>query len=150
MQSDYSEARAQALSYILLTVVLILGGYALWSHWSIANLPTEDASQLGAVVRSAPAILAVLTVPLMLWAISSGKLQLWYVVRKHWLVFALTAVGVCAIMGSAFWLLLEGTYQWGAQDNVLAAILMVTLTVLCIGFAGYAVAAWFNGRAGSR
>lgn len=150
MQSNYSEARALALSYILLVVVLILGGYALWSHWSIASLPAEDASQLGAVVRSAPALLAVLIVPLMLWAIGSGNLQPWHVIRKHWLVFSLVAAGVCAIVGSAFWLLLEGAYQWGAQDSVVAAIMLVPVTVLCIGLAGCAVAARLDGRAGSR
>ena len=150
MQSNYSEARAEALSYILLALVMILGSYALWSHWSIASLPAEDASQLGAVVRSAPALLAVLIVPLMLWAIGSGNLQLWSVFRKHWLVFSLAAAGVCAIVGSAFWLLLEDAYQWGAQDSVVAAILLVPVTMLCIGFAGCAVAARFDGRAGSR
>lgn len=150
MQSNYSEARALALCYILLAVVLMLVVYALWSHWSIASLPVEDASQLGAVVRSAPALLAVLAVPLMLWAIGSGNLQLWGVIRKHWLVFSLAAAGVLIIAGSAFWLLLEGSYRWGAQDNVLAAILVVPVTVLCIGLAGCAVAARFDGRAGSR
>ena len=150
MQSNYSEARAEALSYILLALVMILGSYALWSHWSIASLPAEDASQLGAVVRSAPALLAVLIVPLMLWAIGSGNLQLWSVFRKHWLVFSLAAAGVCAIVGSVFWLLLEDAYQWGAQDSVVAAILLVPVTMLCIGFAGCAVAARFDGSAGSR
>ena len=124
--------------------------YALWSHWSITSLSAEDASQLGAVVRGAPALLAVLIVPLMLWAIGSGNLRLWSVIRKHWLVFSLAAAGVCAILGSAFWLLLEGAYQWGAQDSVVAAILLVPVTVLCIGLAGCAVAARLDGRAGSR
>jgi drug/metabolite transporter (DMT)-like permease len=124
--------------------------HALWSHWSIASLQAEEARQLGLAVRSAPALRALIAVPLLLWAIHCSNRQLLRTIRKHWLVFSLAAAGVCAIVGSAFWLLLEDAYQWGAQDSVVAAILLVPVTMLCIGFAGCAVAARFDGRAGSR
>ena len=150
MQPNYSEARAYALSYILLAVVLILSSYALWSHWSIASLQVEEASQLGLAVRSAPALLALIAVPLPLWAIHCSNRQLLRVIRQRWLIFSLVAAGVCGIFGSALWLLREGTYQWGAQDGVVATILLVPLAVLSVGAVGYGIAVIFDIRAVSR
>ena len=150
MQPNYSEARAHALSYILLAVVSILSSYALWSHWSMASLQAEEARQLGLAVRSAPALLALIAVPLLLWAIHCSNRQLLRVMRKHWLIFSLVAAGVCGIFGSALWLLREGTYQWGAQDAVVATIMLVPLVVLSVGAVGYGIAVRLDDRAGSR
>ncbi len=150
MQPNYSEAIAHAITYILLVVVLILSGYALWSHWSIASLQAEEASQLGFAVRSAPALLALIAVPLLLWAIHCSNRQLPRVIRKRWLIFSLVAVCVCAILGSGMWLLLAGTYQWGAQDGTVAAIVLVPVVVLGIGAVGYGIAAMLDKSAASR
>ena len=150
MQSDYSEARAHALSYILLAVVLILSSYAVWSYWSVASLQPEEARHLGMAVRSAPALLALIAVPMLLWAIHCSTRQLLTAIRRHWLIFSLVASGICGIFGSAFWLLLQDSYQWGVQDSVVAAILLVPMTMLCLGVAGCIVAARVDGRARSR
>ncbi len=150
MQPLYAEARALALSYLLLACVLLLGGYAFWSHWYIATLPGE-AGQLGAAVRGAPASLTALTVPLLLWAIaSSGKGTLKSMIHQHRLLYALVAGVVCAITISAAWLLLDAPYQWGAQDRVVVTIMLVPLTLLGIGVAGYAIAARIDSRTGLR
>jgi hypothetical protein len=149
MQRQYAEAKAEALSYILLAMVVMLVSYAFWSHWTIANLPMEETRQLGALVRAAPALIAALVVPLMLWAIVCGKLRLADVMRRHWMIFSLAAVGVCAIVASASLLLLDDGYQWGAQDSVIATVLLIPVAVICIGLVGYAVTVRFSGKVGS-
>lgn len=150
MHKHYAEAKAEALSYILLAVVVMLVCYAFWSHWSIANLPIEDIRQRGALVRAAPALTAALVVPLMLWAIACGRLRLTDVMRRHWMLYSLAAVGACAIAASASWLLLDDGYQWGAQDRVMATIMLVPVAVICTGLAGYAVTVRLASKAGSR
>lgn len=149
MHRYYEEAKAAALSYILLAMVAMLVCYALWSHWTIANLPMEETRQLGALVRAAPALIAALVVPLMLWAIVCGKLRLADVMRRHWMIFSHAAVGVCAIVASASWLLLDDGYQWGAQDRVIATVLLIPVAVICIGLVGYAVTVRSSGKVGS-
>lgn len=149
MQEHYAEAKAKAITYVLLAVVLILSSYALWSHWTIASLQTEEASQLGLAVRGAPALLVLIAVPLLLWAIHCSNRQLRRVIRQHWRIFSLIAACVCAIVGSALWLLWNGTYQWGVQDTVVAKILLIPLAVLSFSAVGYGLAAKFDGRAGS-
>lgn len=149
MQRQYAEAKAEALSYILLAMVVMLVCYAFWSHWTIATLPMEETRQLGALVRAAPALIAALVVPLMLWAIVCDQLRLVDVVRRHWMIFSLTAVGVCAIVASASWLLLDDGYQWGAQDRVIATVLLIPVAVICTGLVGYAVTVGSSGKVGS-
>ncbi len=150
MHKRYAEAKAEALSYILLAVVVMLVCYAFWSHWSITNLPIEGIHQRGALVRAAPALLAALIVPLILWAIACGRLRLTDVMRRHWMIFSLAAAGVCAIVASASWLLLDDGYQWGAQDRVMATVLLVPVAVICTGLVGYALTVRSAGKAGSR
>jgi len=98
--------------------VAALGCYALWSHWHIVTLPAEEARQLGVIVRGAPALLAVLIVPLMLSAVANGNLLLFGSIRKHWLIFSLAAAGMSLIVCSASWLLFEGAYQRAAQGRI--------------------------------
>lgn len=141
MHDSFQEAKAEALSYILLAVVLILACYALWSHWSIASLSVEEAVMMGEVVRGAPALLALIFVPLMLWAIHCSSRQLLRVVCKHRLIFSLVVAGMCGIFGSALWLLVCGNYQWGPQDSVLAKILLVPVFVFALGVAAFGIAA---------
>jgi len=140
MHDNFAEAKAEALSYILLAVVLILACFALWSHWSIASLSVEEAVMLGGLVRGAPALLALITVPLLLWAIHCSSRQLLRVVCKHRLIFSLVVTGMCGIFGSALWLLVYGNYQWGAQDRVLAKILLVPAFVFVLGAAACGIA----------
>ena len=105
------------------------------------------AGQLGAAVRGAPALLTALAVPLLLWAIaSSGEGTLKSMILQHRMLYALVAGVVCAITISAVWLLLDVPYQWGAQDWVVAAIMLVPLTLLGIGVAGYSIAAKIDSR----
>ena len=149
MHQCYAHARAEALSYILLAVVLLLACYALWSHWYIASLPLDEMHQHGILARGAPALIAALVIPLMLWAIGCGGLGLKNVMRKHWITFALTAVGVSAILASTLQLLLAPGYQWGAQDGFIATVLIVPVVVLGAGIIGCAITAGLARSAGS-
>ncbi|MBA4290256.1 MAG: hypothetical protein C0439_14905 [Pseudomonas sp.] len=69
MHDSLAEAKAEALSYILQAVVLILVCFTLWAHWSIASLSVEEAVMLGGLVIGALALLALIAVPLLLAAI---------------------------------------------------------------------------------
>lgn len=140
MHDNFAEAKAEALSYILLVVVLILVCYAFWSHQSIASLPVEEAAMLGVVVRGAPALLALIAVPLLLWAIHCSSRPLIKFACKHRFMFSLVIAGVCCIFGSATWLLVGGNYESGIQDSVVAKILLVPLLVLVFGAIGCGIA----------
>lgn len=150
MHDSFAEAKAEALSYVLLAVVLILACFALWSHWSIASLSVEEAVMLGGLVRGAPALLALIAVPLLLWAIHCSSRQLLRVMRKHRLIFSLVVAGMCGIFGSALWLLVCGNYQWGTQDSVLVKILLVPVFVFGLGAVACGIATLVDKSAAKR
>jgi len=150
MQSELSKLKALATSYILLVLMVMLSGHALWTAWYLAGLSSEESSQNGLLVRSAPALLMLIIVPPMLWIIRRFAGQLQMIVRQRWEIFTLIALCALGIVASTVSLLLAEPYELGAVDRAVGGVLLVPLTILVFAGLGCGVAIMLDKRAASR
>lgn len=150
MQSEISEIKALAITYILLFLLLMLGIYALWIRWYLTSLPMEHSSQHGAVVRGAPALLTMMVVPPMLLVIRRIVGPLLTFIRRQWKVFSLLMLFVFVSLASTVSLLLAAHYEFGAADRAVGAVLLVPLTILVFAGLGCSVAIMLDEKAASR
>lgn len=150
MRSKTSEIKALATTYILLFLLLMLNGYALWTHWYLASLPLEESRQHGIFVRGAPALLMLMVVPPMLVIIANFAGQLRTLVRQHWKISSLITLGALAILANSISLLLAEPHQLGAADRVVGAILLIPLTMLVVVSVGFRMIVMLDKRTTSR
>jgi len=150
MRSEIAKLKALATSYMLLVLMVMLSGHALWTAWYLAGLSPEESSQNGFLVRSAPALLMLIIVPPMLWIIRLFAGQLRMIVRQQWEVFTLIALCALGIVASTASLLLAAPYELGAVDRAVGGVLLVPLTILVFAGLGCSVAIMIDKKAASR
>jgi len=149
MQSEIAKLKALATGYMLLVLMVMLSGHALWTAWYLAGLSPEESSQNGLLVRSTPALLMLIIVPPMLWIIRFFAGQLRMIIRQQREIFTLIALCALGIVASTVSLLLAEPYELGGADRAVGGLLLVSLTILVFADLGCSVAIMLDKKAAS-
>lgn len=147
-----TDAIGLIFSTLLLLAVLLLGAWAMWMWWYIAQLPTDQAGEIGLAVRLAP--VATTLVVVCLWMggllLTVDRAFVLPVIGHYRWRFGCCLAVTFGIFLVALRMLMMRPYQWGGQDEQMLLlggfIGGLLIAIALVGVVGY----WVAGRLDAR
>lgn len=126
--------------------LLLLGVWAVWTWWYIAQLSPEEASEIGMAVRVAPVTTTLVMVFFWmggLW-LTVGRTQLSRVIAHYRWRFGFVIGSVLGILLIALRVVTMRPYHWGEQDAQIllmgGAVCELLVVIAFTGGVGYRIA----------